>query len=251
MSNERLRFIAPYQVNVRGEAITAIVGEGIKVAASSPCDGLLVTFPAKDSINTVAPLLKPILSTGGIKELLKPGSRINSKPPIQAVTDATLKNIYNWNGPVVLIYPSERMLRAIDDMRGVSHQIVIPWLQTAPIDAWIAAWSPTPIMGATTSPPQPRPILAIERALKRIYANNGLVTRSEREEAIETFETIIHFAPGFTPDELHAYLLGTLRWDGAAANEARKIYTDLLAGKQIRGRSGPKQELWDYWSRPS
>lgn len=249
MSHKRSRFVTPIYERMPREHLVIAFTHAYRLAGETPSDGLLLTFSTKDNLTNIADVLRPILTDRGVKAL-KNSSRLEGNTPIQMVTDRSAGSLASWDGPVLLVYPTKSMLDRIGDMRSVRAEIVAPFAMTEHIKAWIKAWAPTPILGAEAPSHRPLPALAIARGLEQIYANNGLVTMAEREEAIETFETIIHYAPEFTSDDLHAYLLGTLGWDGAAASEARSIFEDLVSGKKIRGRSDPSKQLWDYWSRP-
>ena len=250
MDQERSRFVTPIYEKMPREQLAAAFAQAYQLADEHGGEGLLVTFTTKANLDNIADVLRPLLGAQGIKTL-KATSRLEGKTPIQMVTDRTFGSLSGWNGPALLVYPTKVMLTKIGDTHGITAEIVAPFTMRDYIRTWAESFSPKPILGAEVSPPPPKPAQAIQRGLEQIYHNNGLVTQSEREEAIRTFETIIAFAPGFTADQLHAWLLGHLGWGSEEASEARKIFEDLLAGKNIRGRSGPSKELWDYWSSAS
>ncbi len=247
MSRERSRFITPTYPEMPREHLAAAFGQACQLAEQHGGDGLLVTFSTKEILSNIADVLTPLLGEQGIKSLRK-ASRLEGTTPVQMVTDRSVGSLPSWDGPALLVYPTRAMIETVGSVRGITAEIVAPFTMRDYIQTWVQSYSPKPLLGAEAASPRPDPAPPIRRGLEQIYHNNGLVTRSEREEAIRIFETIIHFAPEFTADQLHAYLLGVLGWEGAEASEARKIFEELQDGKRLRGRSGPSKGLWDYWS---
>jgi len=62
------------------------------------------------------------------------------------------KHPTTWDGPVLVIYPSEDLLNVVDSIEGVTDVLIVPWQpldQDAPVAAWIARWTAMPILPQT------------------------------------------------------------------------------------------------------
>ncbi|MGH7243433.1 MAG: hypothetical protein ACREJD_08465 [Phycisphaerales bacterium] len=209
---------------------------------------MLLTFSFKANLETASPRLASILGrqvVSGLWSTRDTDSRIR----VTVDQDSTP---YAWNGPVLMVWPTAKMLNRVGEIRDVTAEVVVPWMAgTEGIAEWINAWAPTPIGAATatskSSTLSPQVLVALQRLTDFINFGNGLVTKSDREEAIQVFETLIAFEPALNIGDVRAWLVSEGKWPGDVADEAKSILDDLEAGKKLRGRRGPDRARYDRW----
>jgi hypothetical protein len=158
-------------------------------------------------------------------------------------------NYLAWNGPVLQVWPTAEMLGRVDDMHGVTAQIVVPWVTSDHVDAWVAAHSPHLIGTAVQAPVLPRLSAAAISELKSlanfVNTNNGLATSTDRDRAIEVLQMLISFDPAFNRESVSSWLMSEAKWPSKMISRANKIMDDLLAGKKLKGSTICTRADWD------
>ncbi len=123
----------------------------MRLALEHGGDGLLITFTTKHNLDNVRDLLVPIIGELGICLLASKG-RLESELSLQIETDRTLSTMYEWSGPVLMVYPTETMLVRISEVRGITHEFLVPLALSEHIRTWSAAHRPTPMFDAAYLP---------------------------------------------------------------------------------------------------
>jgi hypothetical protein len=251
MATHRQRFVTGPDAGTGWGQLGVGLRHSLQLALTEPPQPLLLTFSTKGNLDNVYRALAPVLGDAALSRLSKAGE--TSTPiPMAMITDRTASHCYEWNGPVLLVYPTATMLNHVGELRGVTAEVVVPWTDTQAGD-WIRAWSPMPLGSAKAAspiaPPPPEVVYAIRSLTGFVNPVNGLKTRADREETIGVIETISHYCPSFSPSDLRAWLVGSLKWDGEMASEAESIHNSVRDGKRPRGSRGPDARSWEYWGQ--
>jgi hypothetical protein len=118
-----------------------------RLAADPPKANALVAFDQIQVAENASRVLS-LLMPGKTFDQFKKGQTV--KVGAVSVTLMTkLKHPPTWDGPVLVIYPSEDLLNVVDAIEGVTDVMVVPWQpldKDAPVAAWIAKWSGRPII---------------------------------------------------------------------------------------------------------
>ena len=253
MNQHRQRYVTGVDGESGGVELQAGLETAIELGQSAGC--LLITFSTKHNLVNVRGILESKLGTKCVALLEKNGAA-RIRFDIAIVTDRTATQLYSWHGPVLMVYPTDRMLNQVGSMAEVTAEIVVPW-HSGQAEKWICARIPTPLGSASSSdvPSALKLPQVVEHALRGLdaFVNpvNCLCTKSDREQAIQVFETLQHYHPELEANSVHAYLVGVLDWDGEMADSAHEIYRELQAGKRLRGRKGPDAQLYEYWTSQS
>lgn len=206
---------------------------------------LLVTVQDHSTLDRAAPLIRSAIGVNVSALWGLPESR-----PV-AVMAYTHRNYIVWDGPVLLVWPSEVMLGRIDDLRGATDQVVVPWTRNEYIAKWIRAHAPTLLGGAVVVGVSEKPCAAAVRALQSLtgfvnFGNN--LTGEDRYESIKTFRMLIDFDPTFDQDDVVTWLMSEGKWPSEMVKGAAKIMDDLRAGKRLKGSDPPRsQTSWNYF----
>ncbi len=209
-------------------------------------EGLLLTFYAKTNLDTVSPRLSKVFEERVVHNLWAMRGR---RSPLQVMTERD-SGPYSWNGPVLMVYPNAKMLNRVADIGDVTAEIVVPWIGNKDIVDWTAAWSPqrlgAAIASPTIEPPSPAVIAALRWLSSFVNTNNGLSTKTDRDETIQVFETLLAYDK-LEIRSVKAWLMTEGRWPGEIADEACAIIQDLIAGKRLHGCGGPDRSRYDRW----
>lgn len=247
MSTQRKRFItgadsvggSPSQLEIGARHANSFLTE--------EAEGLLMTFHTKQNLDNVLNRLSNVYGPA----VNKLWANRHAQLPLKVMSDRD-QPPFSWRGPVLMVYPNARMLGRVAEIRDVTAEVVVPWTtEREDIRDWIRAWTPLPL-GAGVSPPA-RPDLSpvTQEALRCLTSfvnlNNLLVTSSDREEAIHTFETLLAFDSEFDAEAARARLVGHEGWSAEMADRAMKIIDDLRADKRLRGRRGPDRRRYELW----
>jgi hypothetical protein len=148
--------------------------------------------------------------------------------------------LYSWNGPVLAIYPTKRLLDKVDSVTGVTDVLVIP-LTIQEVQYWIDTWAATEL-GATpqvaTRKPFSNPIVetALEALTERVNLSTGILHPLDRAAAVDLFRILRDNGIPYDPEEIRAWLVSQGGWRPSDADDVKKIAEAILARKALRGQ---------------
>jgi hypothetical protein len=163
------------------------------------------------------------------------------------------KDIYLWNGPILAIYGGQKLLDAVDALDGTADVLCIPWSR-AEAQAWIDTWGAVELGQPTASgsPPSQLPEVvndALSQLTSSVNLATGIVHSSDKQQAIETLETLFHNHVTVDPERIRQELL-LLGWKPDGAQGVKKLAEMIWAGRHPRGSTGrASDDLWQYWRK--
>lgn len=170
---------------------------------------------------------------------LRKGEMVTVKSTVQLSLLTERQTIYSWNGPILAIYPTKKLLDKIDGLKEVTDVLVIPWTLEE-VQYWIDTWSAIELgttPKATTSKIISNPI--VEAALKslthRVNLSTGIIHPSDRSATIGLFRHLHNAGISYDPTEVRAWLLSQGGWNPKGADDVMKIAVDILTGKRLHG----------------
>jgi hypothetical protein len=171
-----------------------------------------------------------------VKKLVA-GNRITLNSILELSLLIERRPLYSWNGPILAIFPSKKLLDIIDRMSNVTDVLVIPWLLKN-VQDWIDTWSAIPLGSTVSSKPLLNidPILevALESLTRRVNLSTGVTNQSDRDAAISLFRILYEDGIPFDPENVRKWLVTIGRWNPKDADEVQKIASGVIAGKQFR-----------------
>lgn len=206
-----------------------LCGELLK-SAKDPAE-VVIFIPQEGSFSVN---LREVFGEDYSKQLLKNKSITTKDGKIRLETKRTFQS---WKGPgniIIGIYVTEEMLDQIDTVRNASAIIIVPW-HMDDLRVWMKTWNTEPIGGIREQPGvligDPRVMQALNGIV--VSPPTGLLHDLDRKRAIENFRKLKKEGISFEPDNLKAWALQN-KWGPTAANELRRIASDVLEGKRIR-----------------
>lgn len=142
-----------------------------------------------------------------------------------------LKKISEFNGPIIVIYPTPKLLDKIDDMYNVTDVLVIPWLFEE-IIPWIKGWGAKEL-GSSLGKNIPklsleyRIIDKLEKLSKSVNLSTGIGHPSDKNTAIRCFEYFKSNNISVDLIELRAWLIAN-NWKSKSADLVIKLATKYL-----------------------
>lgn len=155
------------------------------------------------------------------------------------------------SGPVLAVYPDQKLLDKVDEMHGVTDVLVVPWNRDE-VNRWIATWNATEL-GTNSRDGDPNHISEplVEAAMETLHnlvnVSTGITHSSDRSTAIEIFKILQRESIPFNPDEIRAWLVAEKGWKPNDADDVRAIAEGVLQGKQYRYRSGLADDIFQQW----
>ena len=150
------------------------------------------------------------------------------------------KALYSWNGPILAIYPTKKLLDQIDSLPGVTDVLVIPW-NIQEVQYWIDTWAATELGAApqvTTRKPFSNPIVeaALEALTERVNLSTGILHPLDRAAAVDLFRILRDNGIPYDPGEVRAWLVSQGGWRPSDADDAKKVAEAILAGRALKGQ---------------
>jgi hypothetical protein len=205
----------------------------------------LIAVSQKSNLDGV---IKDVIGDGAMKVLAK-GDPL-SIGGVQAILLTERDRRLSWNGTILAIYPSRKLLDKIDALH-VDDVLVIPWTEDE-VRYWIDTWSAQSILATSDPADSPIPLApVVEAALRdltgRINLSTGLAHPHDRSSAIELFEILRDADVRFTPEAVRAWLVAHGRWQPDHANNVESVCLDVLAGKRLRCERGRWPDALRRW----
>lgn len=150
------------------------------------------------------------------------------------------KVLYSWNGPVLAIYPTKRLLDEIDSLPGVTDVLVIPWT-IQEVQNWIDTWAATELGAApqvAARNPFSNPIVeaALEALTERVNLSTGILDTLDRTAAVDLFRILRDKGIPYDPKEIRAWLVSQGGWRPSYADDVKEVAEAILARKALKGQ---------------
>ncbi|WP_147465008.1 hypothetical protein [Halococcus sp. IIIV-5B] len=165
-------------------------------------------------------------------------------------------DVHSWSGgPILAVYPSRDLLDKIDEMRGVTDVLVIPWHRDD-VQFWIDQWGATEL-GSRNAKQNEREAPSIddnivEEALhdldSLVNVSTGLTHSSDRSQAIEMFNILHRNGYKFDPEAIRIWLVAEKDWSPTNADDVQEIAEGVKNGKRFQYESGRwVNDILDQW----
>lgn len=215
---------------------------------TNKCNGLLA-FLGKEQSQRV---MSEVLGEHEAKTLAKNGSIKLPNSAVELSLMTLRDKPYNWNGPVLVVYPSKELLDMIDSLFDVTHVLVIPWTLEE-MQYWINTWGAYEL---GTQPTKSKKELVsnpvVEEALisltARVNVSTGISHPLDRASAIDLFRRLKATGEHFDPEEVRAWLVAEGNWKPKYADEVAEVARGVIEGKRFREtRSRWKEDIVEIW----
>jgi hypothetical protein len=134
-----------------------------------------------------------------------------------------------WDGPVLVVDPSARLLDAVDDLEAVPAVCVVS-CNRAEVQGWIYRWNaglldPHHPLPSSNLPAFSNPVVETElRALTgQVNLQTGIIHPSDREAAIACFTALREARVRYKPLEIENWLITRGGWKVEDAVAVRKL----------------------------
>ena len=162
------------------------------------------------------------------------------------------ERLYSWDGPVLAVYPSKKLMDNIDSLFGVTHVLVIPWTLEE-IQYWIDTWGANELGTKPTKSKKKHvsnPV--VEEALisltARVNVSTGLSHPLDKASAIDLFRRLKAKGEHFDPEEVRAWLVAEGNWKPKDADDVAEVARGVIDGKRFRyTRSRWKNDIVEVW----
>ncbi|GAB5495735.1 MAG: hypothetical protein Phyf2KO_08150 [Phycisphaerales bacterium] len=209
---------------------------------------VLLTVTGKQNLDAIGPRLQAFHHSLSADNLWK----IRGRNPDIMVSGDRDQRPYSWTGPILAVFPTPKTLNEIESIRDALAVIVVPWNDSDHIHTWQNTWNPTLIGNAVAKTATNLPSEPAQKALHsltlRVNLNNGLATYSDREEAINVLNTLLHYDDSPDQESYRAWLVSKEGWPSDVADEAIDILNQLRAGKRLKGIRPPDKSRFDRWN---
>lgn len=162
-------------------------------------------------------------------------------------SEKTFRNPY-FKGTILCVYPTKKMLNAVDEIREAYSVIVVPWIEEEHILEWKKAWNPI-VYGEKTRKEKmiidnPVVVKAMEHLTLRINLSTGLLHSSDKASAVQLFKLLVSAEEYYDPSAIRAWALKN-DWSPDGADRLKEVASGILDGKRYRVGS---RKLWraDY-----
>lgn len=159
---------------------------------------------------------------------------------------------YSWDGPVLALYPSSKLLDKIDGIPGVTSVLVVPWLEIE-VDPWIKTWLALPL-GSTQDVKAPSydmdPVLisALRSLTERVNLSTGIGHPLDHSAAIWMFRILRKGGVKFDPGAVKGWLMSEGKWTPQGANAVQKVAANIIAGKGLHaGQQAWAPDILKQW----
>lgn len=146
--------------------------------------------------------------------------------------------LYSWNGPILAIYPTKKLLDKIDSLTGVTDVLVIPWTLQE-VQYWIDTWAATELGSAPEArKPFSDPLVeaALDALTNRVNLSTGILHPLDRAAAIDLFRILRDNGIPYDPNEIRAWLVSQGGWKPSDADDVKRVAEAILARKALRGQ---------------
>jgi len=259
--NDRGRDRESFFINSHGPDKPAIE-RGLKwlfnICMGKTCEGRgLVAVPQKSNISEG--VVSEVLGEKVSKVLAKDDKVFMpiGPPGFELHLMTKRKEVRNWEGPVLAIYPDEDLLNKLDAVNGVTEVLVIPWLKEEAED-WIETWSAKELddtSRADESSRETKPAISnpvVEEALRSltivVNVSTGISHPYDRGRTIDMFEKLKEAGEPYDLKEVRNWLIRK-GWEPRHADDVVEIGKKVLEGKRPRKERSWKADIVDDWRK--
>jgi hypothetical protein len=170
---------------------------------------------------------------------------------IRAETGQTFRRSSWRGGPVLVLWPSERLLDQLSDDTRVTELCAVPWLFDE-LEDWIAGHQATDLTGQGDAPAAPTitdPVVekAMQSLTSRVNLSTGLGHPLDHDAAVGAFRALRRAGHRWTGDEIQAWAVAH-GWTDRHARQLRGIAERIAAGRTVRSRGrGWREDIVAVW----
>jgi len=158
----------------------------------------------------------------------------------------------SWDGPVLVIYGGQKLLDAVDSLYGSCDVLYVPWARVE-ADAWISTWGAKELgkVPDEDNAPVEESLneivrIALDRLTRLVNLSSGIHHPSDHDQAIRTFETLVHKEQALDAELVRQYLVRN-NWQPRHAQDVKELAQKFLDGRRPRGAHGCADEwLWNF-----
>jgi len=211
----------------------------------------LIAVPRKDDILPPS-VISEVIGIQAAKFLVRNKTVKLGNIDIKLLTER--ESIYSWNGPILAIYPTKKLLDKIDGLRDVTDVLVIPWSMNE-VKFWINTWSANELGKPESSVKKfslSNPV--VEEALKSltmcVNVSTGIIHPQDRSRCIELFKKLKNAGEMFNKEEIRAWLVAEGGWKPEHADDVANVAEAVLEGRRLRSSSGNwRNDIVEEWRR--
>ena len=225
---------ASYYIDVEGsnEEAVRLAFAWLQQAAQSHAQApvALLVVPIKDTLKRS--FAATVLTEAQVRALQK-GQRIAIVGgELELATERKMP--YSASGPVLALYPTQKILDGIDDMHGVTEVLVVPWLRRH-VEAWVNTWQAEEITGkGRGQPPSLHPMLVEALDTLASLVNVSTPNTSDERMAVEVFTLLRGEGVPYDPTEVRAWLMSKHGFPPRSADIMTKKAAAVQQGRRIR-----------------
>ncbi|HNT26570.1 MAG TPA: hypothetical protein PKH10_00190 [bacterium] len=193
---------------------------------------ILLAVPQKDNLDGA---IKNVFGEAFVKEICRNNRCGANGHEFSLMTEK--KDHYNvFEGSVIAIYATQKLLDKIDSILNVTDVLVVPWVEDD-ISEWRPRWGATDIENGIKS--QGTVLSAVVKTRldnlhDTVNVSTGLAHPSDRDYAINMFEEMKTKGTLYNPIEVKNYLIAEKRWDPEHADQVYEIAKGIFEGKKFR-----------------
>lgn len=213
--------------------------------------GGVILTPSKSQLRSsvfasVAPQIADELRKG--RQVRTPGGRL-----IGSETHATIRRNRFGSGAVLALWPSEDILRDLEECYQLDALCVISWIPQH-IEAWVSARRAVDLTGSRQRPEEPTisdPVVlaALKSITMEVNMNNRLVDSYGKDSVVGAFSALKNRRHCWNPEEIYVWALAN-GWPPEAAERLREFAQGVLDGKRYKtGMQMWKDDIVDYWAK--
>ncbi len=184
--------------------------------------------------------IEEVLGERAVKTLKQGTSHyLDSLVSVSLLTER--KDVSNHQGPVLAVYPTKKLLDKIDNMRGVTDVLVIPW-SFQEIQYWIENWQASELGVSGNAPiEQSFSDPVVEEALKdltsRVNLSTGITHPMDKAATADLFRKLKAAKIAYEPTEIRAWLVRH-GWKNDDADAVKVIAEKISQGRPVRSAEG-------------
>lgn len=209
-------------------ALTSAVGWLVQQIQESGKPGLIL---ASTKVQFTDSILTGVLGGPACRALAK-GAAVEGV--LHGATERTFRH-EGHQGPVLILWPDQKLLDRADCMRGALSFLAVPWLPQD-IAAWRAQWAATELgsgeaTAASVLPPD------VEKAMPFLSAGKSISHPMDHDRALARLKELHSQGHVLDPVAIRGHLVAVLRWQPQDAARVAEMAEKIVSGRRIRRRS--------------
>lgn len=219
-----------------------------RIAASPGGQQGLLVVHGKGNLDGGA--IEAVLGPAAVRALKKDNGVRLRRSAIRLMTEKIM--VYAWSGPMLVVYPSPKLLDVVDGLQAPSDVLVVPWVREE-VEPWIRMWGARELGSSAKPEPKrfsnPTVRAALESLTSHVNLSTGLAHPSDRAAAITMFRLLQDAGEPFDPDEARDWLISELGWQPQHANKVSDVAEGVLEGRRFRtsGSGDWAPDILEVW----